>query len=199
MGLFQNLSTTRVMLPGQYFTKCGLYMFRVDRIKAGQNFKQVANRVIETTIIHVIPSDTPETPHSVGDSCAVVLSSTSLYSASTWVNFLTSLTGFKQADLDLPQVRQAFGNRDSDDWASNEDPAKGDVQPLRGWVGVVRVHNKAMGGGNTGKPEKWLKVPVFERGVTRDELTKTLNQESLARYFPGNTLSLVLPTYPLVP
>lgn len=190
MGLFKNLSQTRVF--GDNYFKHGRYIVRINKVKAGKNRKSIPNIVIETTILAVLPSSEPPPYHVVGDEPAQVMSAVSDYIQSQWAHFISTALDVQISELDNPEIKQYCGGGDLDDWASNEDPAKGMVQPLRGKVMELTAICKATKK-DLAKPDKpeYLTNFKWHRCVTRSEVQKLMTPENMLRYFPGNALTLV--------
>jgi len=182
MGLFKNLSTTRVF--GANYFKYGRYIVRIDRVKRGENYKHVPNLVIEGTVMASLQSSEPGDRHVFGDEAAQVIALTNDFAAQQWANFVSALFGCQVKDLDDPSVKANCGGKDIDDWASNEDPKLGPVQPMRGMVAEIDVRMK-MTKEMPGKPSHAVTNCVWKREVPLAEVLSMLTPEQVKKAFPG--------------
>jgi len=182
MGLFKSLSTTRVF--GSNYFKYGRYIVRIDRVKRGENYKHVPNIVIEGTVLASLQSSEPGDRHVFGDEAAQVINITNDFAQQQWANFCAGLFGCQVKDLENPEVKTACGGRDIDDWASNEDPKLGPVQPMRGMVAEVDCRCK-MTKEAPGKPSHPVTNMIWKREVTMAEVLPMLTPEQVKKAFPG--------------
>ena len=181
MGLFQNISSTRMMADANY-PKYGAYWVRIDKVKRGETRKKMINLIIDYTVIAVLPSSEPEPHHIVGEeACHYIEVSGNDYAAADWAGFIAGMLGCKVEDLDNPEIRAAFGNQDSDDWATSE------RQPLRGTIGQMRAR-MVMTKGEPNNPSHPFTKVRWMREVPAAEVLKALAPELVTRFFPGQML-----------
>ena len=185
MGLFsgQKLSQTRLIGDFEY-PKYGLYWVRIDKVKQGKTRKQEMHLVIEYTVVKVLPHQEPPPNHLVGDEAGhFIMVSGSDYAQADWVGFVTSMFGCKVEELDSPEVKALCGGMEIDDWATNEDPAKGVVQPMRGMIGEMK-NRLQMTKDKPGDPSHPFTRIRWCRQVPMDEVLKNIPAEDAKKFFP---------------
>ncbi len=103
---------------------------------------------------------------------------------------MSGMLGCKVEELDNPEVKTVTNGLDLDDWATNEDPTKGFVQPMRGMIGEM-YNRMAMTKEKVGNPSHQFTRIKWKRTVPKDELVKVLTPDQIARFFPGDSLARV--------
>ncbi len=185
MGMFKNLSQTKIIGDAVY-PKYGRYFNRIDKIATGMSRKNELRIIINYTVLAVLPSSEPPPTHFVGEeACQYIKVSGSEYAAADWAGFITGLMGVKVEELDSPEVRVAFGNRDSDDWASNEDHRVGPVQPMRGMIGEMYNRMGMTKDEPPHNPSHPFTRTKWVREVPASEVAKGMTAEQIKQFFPA--------------
>ncbi len=184
MGMFPNLSKTKIMGDAVY-TKYGKYFVRIDKVKRGATRLQEINIIVDYTVLAVLPHQEPPPNHQVGEeACHYILVTGNEYAAADWAGFVSGMMGCEVADLENPEVKAACGGLDTDDFITNEDPAKGPVQPFRGLIGELS-NRLVMTKEKPGKPSKPFTKVKWVREVPASEVLKALTPDLVSRFFPG--------------
>ncbi len=188
MGLFKNLSTTKILGDAVY-PKYGLYWNRIDKVKAGESRLGFKHLIIDYTVIHVLPSSEGPPNHVIGEeACHFIKVTGNEYAAADWAGFMSGMLECKVEELDNPEIKTVTNGLDLDDWATNEDPAKGAVQPMRGMVGEM-LNRLQMTKEETNNPSHPFTKTKWKRPVPKSEIVKALTPDQIARFFPGDTLN----------
>ena len=187
MGLFSGQKLSQVRLVGDtIYPKYGLYWNRIDRVKQGETRLQIKHIVIEYTVIRVLPHQEPPPSHVVGEeACHYIEVTGNEYAAADWAGFITGIFGCKVEELDSPDVKAICGGRDFDDWATNEDPAKGEVQPMLGMIGEMK-NRMIMTKDKPGNPSHPFTKTRWVRAVPMAEVFKVLTPDEAKRFFPAS-------------
>jgi len=205
MGLFKNLSQAKVSRDYIFLNQCaGNYLTRIDAVKVGKQWpdgrdtrtrKREEFIAIEETIIAILSSNEAPPLHAVGDEVShFIMVTGSEYADKEWASFLCGLFGLKGAeDLDRPEIKALVGGIEFDDWAGNEDAAKGVVQPLRGVVVEINNRMRALKKVNPTDPDKFFCKVHTKREVPAVEVLQVLTAMDktgglVNRFFPNNFL-----------
>ena len=151
-------------------------------MKAGETRTQIKNLIIDYTVVAILPTSEPAPHHVVGEEAGHYIEvSGNEYAAADWAGFVAGILGCKVEELDNPEIRAAFGNQDSDDWAS------GPAQPLRGMVGHLKA-KMIMTKDKPGNPSHPFTKVRWVREVPAAEVLKALTPDLVTRFFPGQML-----------
>ena len=93
--------------------------------------------------------------------------------------------GCKVEELDNPEVRAACNGMETDDWASNNDPTKGPVQPMAGMVGELKVRQSMTKDNGPTNPSHPFSRISWVRTVPMAEVLKALTPDEAKRFFPA--------------
>ncbi len=187
MGLFKNLSTTKLRGVSN-FVKYGNYLVRIDKVKNQPGRLNEQRIFIEYTVIATLPHSEGPPNHVVGEeACQMIEITGNEYAAEDWARFMTGMFDCKVEELDSPDVKTLCGNRDTDDWATNEDPKLGAVQPMRGMVAELKA-KCIMTKEKPGNPSHPFTKITGWRTASKEEVVKALTPELIARFFPGDSL-----------
>lgn len=187
MGLFSNLSQTKILGDANY-TKYGNYVVRIDKVKRGETRLREQHIIIDYTVIAVLAHQEPPPNHVVGEeACHYIGVTGNEYAQADWASFVSGVFEVPVTELDSPQVKAACNNRDIDDWASNENPQMGPVQPMRGMV--MELNNRmVMTKDKPNNPSKPFTKVRWKRPVPKEEVLKLLTPEQVNRFFPAGSL-----------
>ncbi len=191
MSLFTNLSTVKLRTSTERL-KAGNYLVRIDKVKYLKDRLSVDRIFIEFTVLAVLSSSEGPPFHSVGEEAAQSIKvSGNEYAKADWATFCAGMFECKVEQLDSPEVMALTGNKPLDEFITNEDPAKGPVQILRGDVAEVQsrtimTKDKTSTGGAKSHPmvvaRKWRKA-------SKEEVLRSMTPDLVARFFPGDSLN----------
>jgi hypothetical protein len=174
MGVFSGIGNAKVSRDANYF-RPGHFWLRIDSCRIGENRHKDKLSFIEGTVVAVLDDPAQhEDPHRVGEVTTKATKVSSDYFLPDTLQFISAAAG-----VDL----ESASDEDKEEAANL---VFGDQNPLAGTC--VEVRNRGIIT-QTGNP--FTKV-TFVREVLPAELLEALDEEVIARFWPGDALQRVI-------